>query len=54
MRLVPRMTYLEMEISDCNYLDVLQDIHFSARRPEDVCRELREYFKDGEADAAGN
>jgi len=53
-RLVPRMTLLEMEISDCNYLDVLQDMHFSARRPEDVCRELRECFKDGEADAAGN
>lgn len=53
-RLVPRMTYLEMEISDCNYLDTLQDMHFSARRPEDVCREIKEYFKDGESDAAGN
>jgi UDPglucose--hexose-1-phosphate uridylyltransferase len=43
-RIVPRMTYMQTEISDCNYLDTLQDLHFSARRPETVCPEVREYF----------
>ena len=31
--------------SDCTYYDVLQDLHFSVRYPEDNCRELKEYFE---------
>lgn len=45
-RIIPRMTFLELEISDCNYYDVLQDLHFGSRYPEDTCRELKKYFEE--------
>jgi len=44
-RIIPRMTFLEIEVSDCTYYDVLQDLHFSIRYPEDTCRELKKYFE---------
>jgi len=44
-RIIPRLTLLEIEASDCTYYDVLQDLHFSVRYPEDNCRELKEYFE---------
>jgi len=44
-RIIPRMTFLEIEVSDCTYYDVLQDLHFSVRYPEDTCRELKKYFE---------
>jgi len=45
-RIIPRMTFLELEISDCSYYELLQDIHFSSRYPEDTCQELKKYFED--------
>ena len=53
-RIVPRMTYMQTGISDCNYLDTLQDLHFSARRPETVCPEVREYFVEENSHVNGN
>jgi galactose-1-phosphate uridylyltransferase len=44
VRIVPRMTFMDIEFSDCCYQEMLQDIHFSARYPEEVCREMKEYF----------
>ncbi|MFH0941415.1 MAG: hypothetical protein V1823_00080 [Chloroflexota bacterium] len=46
-RLVARMTFLDIEASDCCYQEMLQDIRFSARYPEEVCRELKKYFRGG-------
>jgi UDPglucose--hexose-1-phosphate uridylyltransferase len=45
-RIVPRMTYMQTDISDCNYHDTLQEMHFASCRPEMVCPELREYFME--------
>ncbi len=44
-RIIPRMTFSRLEISDCSYYDVLQDLHFGNRSPEDTCRELKRYFE---------
>ena len=44
VRIIPRTTFLETEVSDCCYQEMLQDTRFSVRNPEDVCRELKEYF----------
>lgn len=46
-RLVARMTFLDIEASDCCYQEMLGDIRFSARYPEEICRELKEYFTGG-------
>ena len=52
-RIIPRITFLETEVSDYCYQETLQDIRFSVRRPEDICRELKKYFP-GRGHAAGN
>jgi len=44
-RIVSRMTFLELDVSDCSYYDVLQDLHFSSRYPEDTCQQLKKYFE---------
>lgn len=46
-RLVARMTFLDIEASDCCYQEMLGDIRFSARYPEEVSHELKKYFKGG-------
>lgn len=54
-RLVARMTFLDIEASDCCYQEMLGDIRFSARYPEEVARELKPYFKaKGGGHAAGH
>jgi galactose-1-phosphate uridylyltransferase len=45
VRIIPRLTFFELEISDYNYNDVLQDVHFSGIYPEDICQELKKYFE---------
>lgn len=47
VRLIARMTFLDIEVSDCCYQEMLGDIRFSARYPEEVARELKAYFKGG-------
>jgi galactose-1-phosphate uridylyltransferase len=54
-RLVARMTFLDIEASDCCYQEMLGDIRFSARYPEEVAREMKPYFKTRGGDhAAGH
>ncbi len=43
-RIIPRMAFFGLAVSDCSYYDVLQDLHFSSRYPEENCRELKKYF----------
>ena len=43
-RIIPRLVFSELDVSDCTYLQLLQDVHFVARCPEDTCQEIRQYF----------
>ena len=45
-RIVPRMTFLESQISDQSYYEVLQEVRLCFEYPEDTCRELKKYFND--------
>jgi len=45
-RIIPRLTFLELDVSDYSHYRLLQDIHLVHRYPEDVCRELKKYFDE--------
>ena len=43
-RIIPRLVFSELDVSDCTYLQLLQDVHFVARHPEDICQDIKQYF----------
>ena len=45
-RIMPRLAFSELDVSDCSHFDLLQDVHACFRYPEDICQELRKYFAD--------